>query len=268
VIAAHGGVLIDRSVATGAERLELTARAKYLPQLHLSAREIADLELIGSGALSPLTGFMQRADYERVLYDMRLAGGLPWALPVTLAAETEELPLEGRSAGLYDSTGLLRGVMEIAEIFPLPKRLEARFVYGTLDNAHPGIAALNRRKRYLVGGPVRVFPYRRDPRHLAPKQTRAIFASRGWKTIVGLLMRDPLQSAQEYIKKYSLDGADAVLRLQAAIRHAGPRESVFNAIICKNFGCTHFLVGRDGAVFKTFSSRELGIVPLIRLNGA
>jgi sulfate adenylyltransferase len=313
MIAPHGGTLIDRSLGLGADSAKLLRLAKRLPKLTLTAREINDLELIGNGALSPLTGFMQSADYRSVISDMRLAGGLPWTLPVTLAAERDELPQEGRSCGLYDQTGELRAIMEVAEVFPYQKPVEAQLVYGTDETAHPGVAALYQRKEFLVGGPVRVLPRERDPLSMTPAETRAAFAQRGWKNIVGFQTRNPVHRAHEYIQKCALEAVDGLLlhplvgetksddvpadvRLQcykvllehyypadrvvfstlpAAMRYAGPREAIFHAIMRKNFGCTHFIVGRDHAgvgkyygtydaqkLFDLFKPDELGITPL------
>jgi sulfate adenylyltransferase len=313
MIAPHGGSLINRSLEGHADRERVVALARKLPKVTLTPREINDLELIANGALSPLTGFMQRADYETVVSDMRLAGGLPWTIPVTLAVDEDELPARGRSAALHDQNGNLRAVLEVAELYPYDKHKEALHVYGTDDEAHPGVAALFSRKRFYVGGPVTVLPYQRDPLSLSPEETRAAFQSRGWKTIVGFQTRNPVHRAHEYIQKCALEAVDGLLlhplvgetkdddipasvrlrcyaallehyypadrvlfsTLPAAMRYAGPREAIFHAIMRKNFGCTHFIVGRDHAgvgnyygtydaqkLFDEFASDELGIEPL------
>jgi sulfate adenylyltransferase len=313
MIPAHGGVLIDRGVRCAEESKEIIALAARLSRLVLAPREINDLELIGNGAFSPLVGFMQHADYESVVHQMHLAGGLPWTIPVVLSADPDELPRRGESAALVDEAGRLRAVMEVAEIYRYDKRVEARLVYGTEDSAHPGVAAVYERKDFLIGGPVRVLPYQTDPLSLSPAQTRAAFAVRCWKTIVGFQTRNPVHRAHEYIQKCALEAADGLLlhplvgetkdddipagvRLQcyrvllehyyppervlfstlpAAMRYAGPREAIFHALIRKNFGCTHFIVGRDHAgvgnyygtydaqqLFDAFAPDQLGITPL------
>src|ERR1044071_3159417 len=85
----HGGVLVNREV-TGAERERLVQAAAELPALRLGARAVSDLELIATGAYSPLEGFMTEADYVSVREHMRLASGVVWSLPVTLAVDEEE----------------------------------------------------------------------------------------------------------------------------------------------------------------------------------
>src|SRR5690606_9624143 len=85
----HGGRLVQR-VLEGEARQEALRRARELPAVELDERELADVEMIGCGALSPLVGFMGRLEYETVVGSMRLADGLLWPLPITLAATREE----------------------------------------------------------------------------------------------------------------------------------------------------------------------------------
>jgi sulfate adenylyltransferase len=118
---AHGGTLIDRTVS-GAESEELKRLVRTLPRLTISAREANDLELIGNGALSPLTGFMRREQYGRVIEDMYLTDGIPWTIPVTLSVSEAELPLEGTSVALYDESDELRGMLDVEEVFSYDAR--------------------------------------------------------------------------------------------------------------------------------------------------
>src|SRR5579871_6035477 len=313
MIAPHGGTLINRTVESPQLEAELRDEAKALRKLTLTARELNDLALIANGAISPLTGFMTRADYESVVPTMRLANGLPWSIPVVLAVDREEAPTPGSRAALYDPEGELRGVIEVEDVFEYDKAREARNVYRTEEEEHPGVAALYGRKDVLVGGPVWVLPRERNPESLTPSETRAEFERRGWKTIVGFQTRNPVHRAHEYIQKCALESVDGLLLhplvgetksddipaevrmrcyhalldnyypadrvllgvLPAAMRYAGPREAIFHAIIRKNHGCTHFIVGRDHAgvgkyygtydaqrLFDEFDPAELGITPL------
>jgi sulfate adenylyltransferase len=313
MIAPHGGRLVSRIAGSPQTELELREGIKGLRRLTLSGRELNDLVLIGNGAFSPLTGFMTREDYEHVVISMRLEGGLPWSIPVVLAVDREEAPSAGTRAALCDGEGELRGVIEIEDVFEHDKLREAQNVYRTEDANHPGVAALFERKDVLVGGPVWVLPSERDPASLSPIETRAEFERRGWNTIVGFQTRNPVHRAHEYIQKCALEIVDGLLlhplvgetksddipadvrmrcyrtllenyyppdrvllsTLPAAMRYAGPREAIFHAMIRKNYGCTHFIVGRDHAgvgsyygtydaqkVFEEFGSAELGIMPL------
>ncbi len=313
MIAPHGGKLIDRTVASPEAQRELRESAKDLRRLTLTGRELNDLALIAIGACSPLTGFMTRKDYESVVPTMRLANGLPWSIPVVLAVDREEAPAVGGKAALYDGDGELRGVIEVEDVFEYDKAHEARNVYRTEDQKHPGVAALYERKDVLIGGPVWVLPRESNPESLTPAETRAEFERRGWKTIVGFQTRNPVHRAHEYIQKCALEMVDGLLlhplvgetksddipadvrmrcyralldnyypadrvllsTLPAAMRYAGPREAIFHAMIRKNYGCTHFIVGRDHAgvgsyygtydaqkLFDEFTPEELGITPL------
>jgi sulfate adenylyltransferase len=313
MIAPHGGKLINRTADTPDAQRELRETAQGLRSLTLTGRELNDLALIANGALSPLLGFMTREDYDPVVTTMRLAAGLPWSIPVVLAVDREEAPTTGTRAALYDGNGELRGIIDVEDVFEYDKSREARDVYRTEEEKHPGVAALMARKEVLIGGPVEVLPRERDPESLSPAETRAEFERRGWKTIVGFQTRNPVHRAHEYIQKCALETVDGLLlhplvgetksddipaevrmrcyrallenyypanrvllsTLPAAMRYAGPREAIFHAMMRKNHGCTHFIVGRDHAgvgsyygtydaqkIFDEFTTEELGITPL------
>lgn len=316
-ITPHGGVLVDRALR-GTMRDAVRERAAHMTRVPLTPMAVSDLELIAVGAFSPLTGFMTRADYERVVREMRLANGLVWTIPVVLpiAPELAKTIHEGQEVALVEGERVL-AIMQVAEIYPYDKRLEAQEVYRTTEEAHPGVARLYRQEDLLIGGEVwlvdwpakQEFP---EFRH-TPAQTRRMFARRGWRRIVGFQTRNPIHRAHEYIQKTALeivDGlflhplvgetkaddipadvrmasyqellrdyypADRVILgvFPAAMRYAGPREAVFHAIARKNYGCTHFIVGRDHAgvgktygpydahlIFENFKPEEIGITPL------
>jgi len=313
MIAPHGGKLIHRTVDSPEAQNALREEAKDLRSLTLTGRELNDLALIAIGACSPLAGFMTRTDYESVVPTMRLANGLPWSIPVVLAVDREEAPTVGSRAALYDGNGELRAVIDVEDVFEYDKAREAQDVYRTQEEKHPGVAALYERKEVLIGGPVWVLPRERNAESLMPSETRAEFERRGWKTIVGFQTRNPVHRAHEYIQKCALEIVDGLLlhplvgetkgddipaevrmrcyrallenyypadrvllsTLPAAMRYAGPREAIFHAMIRKNYGCTHFIVGRDHAgvgsyygtydaqkQFDEFTPDELGITPL------
>jgi sulfate adenylyltransferase len=313
---AHGGRLIDL-LATGAEADELRAKAEGLTTVTLSERALSDLELLAVGGYSPLEGFMTRADYRSVVSDMHLTSGVAWSMPIKLSVATDASIGEGDEVALADESGRRLAVLKIEEKFDYDKREEARNVYRTEDEEHPGVAAVYADGDVLIGGPVRAFelPGHDDfPEHrLTPAEARAEFAARGWRTIVGFQTRNPVHRAHEYIQKCALEIVDGLLlhplvgatkagdipadvRMRcyevlldgyfpkdkvvlsvnpAAMRYAGPREAIFHAQVRKNYGCTHFIVGRDHAgvgkyygtfdaqkIFDEFKPGELGITPL------
>jgi sulfate adenylyltransferase len=306
LIVPHGGTLVDRT-AQRPDELE------SLETLTLSSRELSDLDMLASGALSPLQGFMGREDYESVLESMRLASGLPWALPVCLAAV---LAPKGDRVALADQAGRVYGVLDVEEVFEYDKEREAQQSFRTTDAAHPGVASMYDQPDHYVAGSVTVFERATPPfpaLALDPADTRAAFAERGWKRVVGFQTRNPIHRAHEYLTKVALETVDGLLihplvgdtksddvpsatRVQcyrvlidgyypedrvvlgafpAAMRYAGPREAIWHAICRKNYGCSHFIVGRDHAgvgdyygtydaqlIFDEFEPHELDIEPM------
>ena len=318
LIRPHGGRLVNK-ILVGDARENAIVRARSLNRIALNARTMSDLELIAAGAFSPLEGFMGQADYRSVLTEMRFANGLPWSLPITLAVrESDAEPLRiGEEVALLSPWDELLGVLHLNEKFRFDKKEEARLVYGTEEERHPGVAYLYTRGELLLAGKIDLInrpplagfeAYRRDP-----AETRAFFETSGWRTVVGFQTRNPIHRSHEYIQKCALELMDGILihplvgktklddipsevRLRCyqaliehyypkdrvllsvfpgAMRYAGPREAIFHALVRKNYGCTHFIVGRDHAgvgnfyhpfaaheIFRKFSREELDIVPL------
>src|SRR5690606_33567329 len=210
----HGGELVNR-IVEGDAAAAVKARAASLPRIVLDGREQADLELIATGAASPLRGFLTRPDYTRVVEEMRLADGTVWPLPFTLAVDEETRAGLGDAAALVDEAGRLWGVIEIAEIFERDPRAEAQGVYGTTDASHPGVAYLLQRPRWLVGGEVHVLPLPDDlpfrQYRLTPGELRARIAERGWTRTAGFQTRNPIHRAHEHLTKLALEVADGLV---------------------------------------------------------
>jgi sulfate adenylyltransferase len=317
-IAPHGGTLINRLVSPEKEA-HFLEQAHTLPRVTLDERAFSDLVMIAIGGFSPLDGFMKKADYDPVVTDMRLANGLPWAVPVTLSvSEAVAAPLkEGSLVRLDDPTGRFVGVLELEEKYTYDKTREAINVYRTDEDKHPGVKVVYEQGAVNLAGPIWLM--QRDPHPLFPAYqidpaaSRAMFREKGWKTVVGFQTRNPIHRAHEYIQKCALETVDGLflhplvgatksddipadVRMRcyeimvehyfpqdrvilainpSAMRYAGPREAIFHALIRKNYGCTHFIVGRDHAgvgdyygtydaqyIFDEFDPVELGIVPM------
>src|SRR6266508_4492502 len=212
----HGGLLVDRFVPA----VEIDAfdeRARRLPRIVLDARELADLELIATGALSPLRGFLGSVDYQSVIERMRLADGTAWPLPITLAVKEENLSelAHGAEAALYDATGRPWGTIEVSEVFPRDFLAESSKVYRTVDPSHPGIAYLLSRPAWLVAGTVRVLPLPADlpfaSRRLTPRRLRGEIEARGWQKVAGFQTRNPIHRAHEHLTKVALEVTDGLV---------------------------------------------------------
>ncbi len=306
LIRPHGGELVDR---TGERPYDVESLDRFV----VTAREASDLDMLASGALSPLHGFMGREDYERVLEEMRLANGLPWALPVCLPVPA---PPKTDRIAVADESGTFRAVVDVEEVYEYDKEREAELCFRTRDRGHPGVARLHGQDGLYVGGRVTVFS-RAEPQFrslaLDPAETRAAFAERGWRRVVGFQTRNPIHRAHEYLTKVALETVDGLLvhplvgetksddvpaatrvecyrvllhgyyppdrvllsAFPAAMRYAGPREAIWHAICRKNYGCSHFIVGRDHAgvgdyygtydaqlIFDEFAPHELDVEPM------
>ncbi len=314
----HGGTLVERTLGAD-EAAELAARAETMPRIALDARSASDLRMVSIGAFSPLTGFLRRDDYLSVVQDSRLSTGEVWTIPITLPVNGSEAGniRAGVEAALFRESGELLGSINVEDTYVYDARLEAREVFRTEDEAHPGVTNLYAQGDTLVGGSVRALPQRPLDVYAdadrTPAAMRAILEWNGWNTVVGFQTRNPIHRAHEYIMKCALelvDGlvvhplvgetkagdTDAAVRMRcyrellsryypagrtllstfpAFMRYAGPREAIFHALCRKNYGCTHFIVGRDHAgvgdyygtydaqhIFSEFDPHELGIQPM------
>src|SRR3990167_5678367 len=319
MIKPHGGRLVNRIVEEKEHDI-LEDKASGMPKIVLNSREISDFEMIATGAMSPLEGFMTKNDYINVLDLKRLGNGLPWTIPVNLSVKNGkgEDYKEGSDIAMYDSDQNLLGILHLEEKYEVDKEHEAEAVLLTNDKAHPGVQYLDSIGTVYLGGMITLL---HRPKHtkflnhrLDPKETRVLFKAKGWERVAAFQTRNPIHRAHEYLQKCALEIVDGLLIhplvgdtkgddipadvrmkcyqvlldgyypqdrvllsvLPAAMRYAGPREAIFHALMRKNYGCTHFIVGRDHAgvgsyygtydaqlIFSEFQPGELGIVPLM-----
>ena len=292
LIPPHGGELVDL-VAQPETANQLKAHSREWPSWDLSARQLCDLELLLSGGFSPLRGFMNRADYESVCHDMKLASGLLWPMPITLDI-TEEIAKTlkpgSSKVALRDPEGVMLAILHVEDVWQPDRKTEAKAVFNSTSKAHPGADyTINKSNPWYAGGRLQgtQAPSHYDFRslRLTPAELRAEFARLGWRRIVAFQTRNPMHRAHQEltfraakqveasllihpvvgmtkpgdvdyftrVRCYQLltakypSGTVKLALLPLAMRMGGPREAIWHALIRKNHGCSHLIVGRDHA---------------------
>lgn len=290
LIPPYGGKLVDLLIVEEEARREWTAKAESLPSLQLSPRSVCDLELLATGAFSPLDRFMGEADYRRVLSEMRLSNGRLFPIPITLPVP-DDLPVRaGDQVTLRSARNELLAVMTVEERFRWDFDEEARMVCGTTDVRHPLVAEMTSWGPWYLSGTLKVLNL---PRHYSftdlrrtPAEVRLLLEGMGRSNVVAFQTRNPIHRAHEELTKRAAAQVDGSLLihpvvgltrpgdidfytrvrcykalvgryydprrtvlslLPLAMRMAGPREAVWHAIIRRNYGANHFIVGRDHA---------------------
>ncbi len=289
LVTPYGGQLVNL-VVDAEERPELISRANTLPSIQLSSRSLCDLEVLAIGGFSPLDRFMGKADYDRVVEEMRLTNGMLFPMPITLPIDEKSPLMLGKEVALRDNRNNLIAIMQVEEAFAWNPTREARYVCGTEDVRHPLVAEMQTWGKIYISGPLRVInlPPSYDFAEIrqTPVQVREMLSEMGQKNVVAFQTRNPLHRIHEELTKRAMDEIDGGLLLHPvvgltkpgdvdhytrvriyknlmksyydpkrailsllplAMRMAGPREAVWHAIIRRNYGANHFIVGRDHA---------------------
>ena len=289
LISPCGGSLVDLTIPSE-ELSEALAQAKRLPAVRLSERALCDLELLATGAFSPLDRFMGRADHARVVEEMRLGNGHLFPIPVTLPIAVDETIKIDSEVALLDSRNDIVAMMTVEEIYEWQIGKVAPGVFGTNDERHPLVAEMHRWGKRNISGRLRVLrlPARYDFRdlRLSPAQTRSLLEQTGFENVVAFQTRNPLHRAHEELTKRAIEDVNGVLLLHPvvgmtkpgdidyftrvrtykvlaekyydgerivlsllplAMRLAGPREALWHALIRRNYGANHMIIGRDHA---------------------
>ena len=283
------GELVDLTISP-ADLQDALAHAKTLPAVRLSERSLCDLELLATGAFSPLDRFMGSSDYSRVVEEMRLAGGHLFPIPVTLPVGADDAVKLDSEVALLDSRNDIVAVMTVEEIYEWDLSRTAHEVFGTNDERHPLVAEMHRWGKRNISGRLTVL---RLPTHfdfrdlrLTPAQTRSRLEQTGFENVVAFQTRNPLHRAHEELTKRAIEDVNGVLLLHPvvgmtkpgdidyftrvrtykalaskyydqnrillsllplAMRLAGPREALWHALIRRNYGANHMIIGRDHA---------------------
>jgi sulfate adenylyltransferase len=290
LISPYGGKKLVNLVVNGKERDELLARAARLPSIKISMRSLCDLELLATGGFSPLDRFMGKADYERVLHEMRLGDGTLWPLPITLTADPKELPTVGEEIVLRNANNEVMALMTLDEVYHWDAPTEAALAYSSTDAKHPMVSEMARWGKVCLSGPLKVvnLPRYYDFVELrrTPIQVRELLEAMGHDNVVAFQTRNPLHRIHEELTKRAAaevggsllihpvvgmtkpgdvdhytrvriykalvdnyyDKKSTLLSLlPLAMRMAGPKEVLLHAILRRNHGANHFVVGRDHA---------------------
>ena len=288
----HGSDTLMPLLAEGEEKARLLEKAKSLPQLKLSSREVGDLIMLGIGGFTPLTGFMGSKDWKGVVTEMKLESGIFWPIPITLSAvQADADALEiGQEVALVSPDQEIMGILTLEEKYQIDKALECQEVFKTTEEEHPGVKMVMAQGDINLAGPVVVLSEGRFATdypgvYMTPAETRALFDSKGWKTIAAFQTRNPMHRSHEHLAKIAVELCDGVLvhsllgNLKAGdipadvrqeaiktlldnyfvpntvvqsgypldMRYAGPREALLHALFRQNYGCSHLIVGRDHA---------------------
>jgi sulfate adenylyltransferase len=308
----HGGHLLQRTVQ-GLDRDRLLDEVQRLPRLDISPELASDVWNLGIGAFSPLEGFMGSEDFRATLYEKRLTSGIAWTIPIILDVSSAQADQLGKDVGLWYAGQPLAVLSEITpyryDRHAYAKQVfgtEDLRHPGVTHIFELGDVLLG--GAVTVLGEVET-PFTRY--RLTPLETRVLFTAKGWRTVVGFQTRNVPHLGHEYVQKTALTLVDGIFinpvigrkkagdfrdevilgayealvrhyypqeravlaTLHTEMRYAGPREAIFHAIVRKNFGCTHFIVGRDhagvGQYYAPYAAQEifeefpdLGIIPL------
>ncbi|MDE7016227.1 MAG: sulfate adenylyltransferase [Lachnospiraceae bacterium] len=251
--------------------------------IEIDEETLQDIINIETGLLYPLQGFMNEADFRGVVDTYRLAGGDVFTIPVTLDVP-EDTPLTPGQTLHLSFHGRHVADMEVEDTYRMTDA-DIEKVFRTLDEKHPGVKKEKERSSLRTGGKTTLLDKALLQDALRPEKTKKIFADKGWKTVVGFQTRNPIHKAHEHLQRIGLEVCDGLFinpiigwkkkgdftqeavvaayermveefypknsvymeGLKTQMRYAGPREAVFHAIIRRNLGCTHFIIGRDHA---------------------
>ena len=308
----HGGKLIERILPERERERVLHSLGQYR-KLPVSRERAFEIENIATGVFSPLEGFLGKEDLASVLKRGRLANDLAWTIPIVLDVDREWAGAVGETILLtYEEQPLALFHVEEAFVFDREEFARQVYGTENPDHPGVA-RVMEMKEVLLGGKIDLIQPLPSPfPRYkLMPKETRVLFREKGWRTVVGFQTRNVPHLGHEYVQKTALtfvdglfinpvigrkkpgDFRDEVILeayetlirhyylpqtttlaiLQMEMRYAGPREAIHHAIIRKNFGCTHFIVGRDhagvGNFYPPYAAQEifdeypdLGIIPV------
>ncbi len=264
-------------VVEGDERQEWLARASSLPSIKISMRNLCDLELLATGGFSPLTTFMDKADYLRVLHEMRLTNGLLWPLPITLTADPKELPTVGSELVLRNATNDIMAIMTLEEVYHWNPEVEAALAYGTTDPKHPMVSEMARWGRVCISGPLKVLNlpkyYDFVELRLTPAQVRARLEAMGNRNVVAFQTRNPLHRIHEELTKRAAQAVDGSLLIHPVVGMTKPgdvdhytRVRIYRILVEKYYDKSRTLLSLLPLAMRLAGPKEALLHAIIRRN--
>jgi len=220
LIEPYGGILVNLLVPEE-KKQEVKTYAGELPSIQLSDRQVCDLELLATGAFSPLDCFMGKADYQSVLDDMRLVSGHLFPIPITLSVDSEAGIEQGKDIALRNSKYELLAVMTVEDIYEWDQSELCQKVFGSEDSRHPLVAEMHKWGKLNISGKLQVIEL---PKHfdyqnlrMTPAQAREKLKEIGCKNIVAFQTRNPLHRVHEELTKRACEAVDGVLLLHPVV---------------------------------------------------
>lgn len=216
MIQPHGNKLVTRILEGEAKKVALQ-EAKALVKIKIAPWEVWDLFLIATGGYSPLEGFVNRSDYESIIEEMKLTNGHLFPVPIVLSTDddTASQLKNQRRAAISNGHDKTLAIIEIEEIFEREKGKEAKHVFRTTDEKHPGVERIYKSGNKCIAGPIWFLgegferPFPKYPG--TPSETRSEIEKRGWKTVVAFQTRNPVHRAHEYLQKCAMEMVDGLL---------------------------------------------------------
>ena len=225
LISPYGGELVNLLVPAD-EAAELKRIAESLPSITLSERGVCDLELLATGAFSPLDRFMTQADYAQVVGQMRLTGGHIFPIPITLPIRDDVVLEENTEIALRNQKQDILAILRVEEIYHWNRGEYCRQVLATESPRHPIVSESGDWGSRFVSGPMRVLAL---PRHfdfpemrLTPHQVRLRLEAFGNPEVVAFQTRNPLHRAHEELTKRAIESTGGVLLMQPVVGMSNP----------------------------------------------
>ncbi|MGA7972657.1 MAG: sulfate adenylyltransferase [Pseudolabrys sp.] len=262
------------------ERADERKRAETLRKVPLDSRAVSDVFMLAMGAYTPLDGFMNHDDWLGVCKDMKLANGVFWPIPITLAVDKalgDSIHEEEEIALVDGESGEILAVMEVREKYAIDKTLEAEHVYRTADPKHPGVAKVFAQGDVNLAGPVMVlsegeYPTKYPDLYIRPAESRAMFAERGWSVVAAFQTRNPMHRSHEHLVKIAAEVSDGVFihqvlgKLKAGDIPADVRTHAIQAMIDNYFRAGTVIQAGYPIEMRYAGPREALLHALIRQN--